>query len=87
MAARRPAGRRRSAIEMSAVTSGYGQVTSGYWSAIVIGAVELLGLITYTTAAVCELHRRRDASTRYPSSGDLTNRPGVPMIRSCGVGG
>jgi len=46
------------------VTSGYGQVTNGYWPAVVIGTVELLILIMYTTAAVrCEVRRRRDAST------------------------
>ncbi len=49
------------------MTSGYGLVASGYWPAIVLGAVELLILITYTTgAARRELHRRRDASTPIP---------------------
>jgi len=46
------------------VTSGYGQVTSGYWPAVVIGTVELLILIMYITAAVRhQMRRRRDART------------------------
>jgi hypothetical protein len=46
------------------VTAGYAQVTSGDWPAVVIGAVGLLILIMYPTAAVRrELRRRRDTST------------------------
>ena len=41
------------------VSSGYGRVTSGYWIAVVIGAVELVILIAYTTAAVRRGARRR----------------------------
>ena len=46
------------------VTSGYGQITSGYWLAVVIGTVGLLILIMCTIAAVRhEVRRRRDATT------------------------
>ena len=67
------------------VTSGHGQVTSGYWPAVVIGTVELLILIMYTTAAVrCEVRRRRDASTllsvlRQPD--ELGGEAGLPRAR------
>jgi hypothetical protein len=58
------AGRRRSANEVIVVALGYGQVTSGYWPAVVIGTLELLILIMYATASVWhEVRRRRDAST------------------------
>jgi hypothetical protein len=78
------------------VTSGYGQLTSGYWLAVVIGAVELLMLVTYTTAAArtASTPRRQhpdppsgDPPSGDPPSGDPTNRPGKPMIRSYGVEG
>ena len=67
------------------VTSGYGQVTSGYWPAVVIGTVELLILIIYTTVAVRhEVRRRRDASTllsvlRRPD--ELAGEAGDPPLR------
>jgi hypothetical protein len=49
---------------VSVVTLGYGHVTSGYWPAVVIGTVELLVLIMYTTATVRnEVRRRRGANT------------------------
>lgn len=53
------------------MTSGYGQVTGGYWPAVVIGAVELIILIMYATPAMRERLRHRDASTP------------VPAIRGC----
>jgi hypothetical protein len=68
------------------VTPGYGQVTSGYWPAVVIGAVELLMLTVYTTAAVRGLVYAATPAPRYPSSGHLTNRP-EPMMCCCGGGG
>jgi hypothetical protein len=67
------------------VTSGYGQVTSGYWPAVVFGTVELLILIMYTTAAVRhEVRRRRGASTllsvlRRPD--ELPGEAGDPPLR------
>jgi hypothetical protein len=49
---------------VNVVTPGYGQVASGYWPAVVIGTLELLILIMYTTAAVRhEVRRHRDPST------------------------
>jgi hypothetical protein len=85
MVARRPAGRRRSANEVSVVTSGYGQVTSGYWPAVVIGTVELLILIMYTIAAVRhEVRRRRDASTLLSvllPPDELAGEAGDPPLR------
>jgi hypothetical protein len=67
------------------VTSGYEQVTSGHWPAVVIGAVELLILILYTTAAVRrEVRRRRGTSTvlsvlRRPD--ELAGEAGDPPLR------
>ena len=67
------------------VTLRYEQVTSGHWPAVVIGTVELLILIMYTTAAVQhEVRRRRDASTqllvlRRPD--ELAGEAGDPPLR------
>ena len=67
------------------VTSGYGLVTSGYWPAVVIGTVEMLILIMYTTAAVRqEVRRRRDASTllsRLRRPDELAGEAGDPPLR------
>ncbi len=85
MAACWPAGRRRSVNEVSVVTSGYGQVTSGYWPAVVIGTVELPILIMYTAGAVRhEVRRRRHASAllsvfRRPD--ELAGEAGDPLLR------
>jgi hypothetical protein len=83
--ARRRAGWRRSANEVSVVSSGYGQVSSGYWPAVVIGTVELLILILYTTAAVRrEVRRRRDPSTVLsvlPRPDELAGEAGDPPLR------
>ena len=67
------------------MTSGHGLITSGYWPAGVIGTVELLILIMYTTGAVWhEVRRRRGASTvlsvlRRP--GELAGEAGDPPLR------
>lgn len=71
------------------VSSGYGQVTSGQWLAVVIGTVELLVLITYTTAAVQrEVRRRRGASTLLsvrPRPDELAGEAGDPPLRCWGL--
>ena len=67
------------------VALGYGQVTSGYWPAVVIGTVELLILIMYTIAAVRhEVRRRRDATTLLSVLGrpdELAGEAGDPPLR------
>jgi hypothetical protein len=42
IAARGSAEPAKAASEVNAVTSGYAQVTSGFWTAVVIGGMELL---------------------------------------------
>jgi hypothetical protein len=75
--------------EVSVVTSGYGQVTGGYWPAVVIGTAEVLILIMYTIAAVRkEVRRRRDAGTqlsvlRRPD--ELAREAGDPPLRCWGL--
>ena len=66
----------------------YGQVTTGYWLAVVIGAVLLLTLILSTTAAVMRRrrpHRRHTAQPAVRPFGAAPSDVDVPVERCRGL--
>jgi hypothetical protein len=47
-----------------------GQITSGYWAALVIGVLLLLTLVATTTARIMQVYRaRRKATAHQPTDG------------------
>lgn len=83
--ARRSIGRGIRASEVSTVTSGYGQVASGHWVAVAIGAAELLILVVIAATDVRrELRRRHTVGTliaAVPQSGDSPDGAAGPPRR------
>ncbi|MFD8495805.1 hypothetical protein [Amycolatopsis sp. NPDC059657] len=57
---------------MSAVMAAYGQVTTGYWPAVVIGMVLLVILIATTSVTVRRARRRRRATSAAPAAPPTT---------------
>lgn len=57
---------------MSRVIAAYGQVTTGYWPAVIIGAMLLLALIATTIVAVRSRRHRRRAATPPTSAAPST---------------
>jgi hypothetical protein len=65
---------------VSAVTGAYGQVTSGYWLAVAIGAVEVSALVMLALASVRRARRRRrDAAPPAPASSGSRREHGADV--------
>lgn len=83
--ARRSIGRENRASEVSTVASGYGQVASGHWVAVAIGAAELLIVVAIgVTGMRRELQRRHTVTaliSAVPQPGDSPGEAAGPPRR------